>query len=316
MKRQINSICTGALTMLLAGMGFNAVYAADDSARSPLSVSLSYYTIDNKVPGVVVNAKTKIDGKFRPVNGIEVKLYLDKDSSGKGLGFIGKVVTNEKGTAGAVINPTLAPVWKATANHTFIAITDKTNKFDETNTEISVAKAQILLDTADDKNVVATFNEFKGGAWVPVKGVEIKLGIKRLCSDLPISDEQSFTTDSLGKVRGEFKRSGLPGDAKGNIILVAKVEDNDQYGNLRIEKTECWGTPFIAEDHFNDRALWAAHLKTPYWLLFMAYSIVFTVWGTLIYLVALLFKVKKLGQQENYNNSSNGNFSKSIPLTS
>ncbi len=297
MKRIINSICTVTLSLIVLCTGTGTAWS-QDSTKSPLNVSLSYLVTNNTIPTLSVNAKTKISGKFQPVKGIEVKLYLDKDSTGKGLGFIGKVITNEKGQAGSVINPALAPVWKAASNHTFIAITEKTNDFDATNTEISIAKARIVVDTVADNNVVATVTEFKGDAWVPVKGVEVKLGIARMDADLPISDKDSYTTDSLGQVKGEFKHPGMPGDSKGNILLVAKVEDNDQFGSMRTEKSVTWGKAFIPENNFNDRELWGAHLKTPYWLLFMAYSIVFTIWGTLVYLVILLYKIRKLGRQE------------------
>ena len=297
MKRTINNIGIGVLAIFFFGLIPGKIHA-QDSTKSPLTVNLSYFTSDNLLPFVMVSAKTKVAGKFQPVPGAEIKLYLDKDSSGKGIGFIAKVVTNEKGKAGAYIPPGLGQVWKAIPNHTFIAVTDKTKKFDETSAEITIAKARITIDTADDKNVVATFSEFKGNNWVAVKGVEIKLGIKRLGGDLMIGDEQSYTTDSMGHVKGEFKKLGLPGDEKGNIVLVAKVEDNDQYGNLRIEKSTPWGKKFINNNEFFQRALWASRFHSPLWLVIMSYSAVIAVGGTLIYLVFLLIKIRKLGQQE------------------
>ncbi len=297
MKKILNINYTGAICALLLSTAPSLAHAQDD-ARSPLVVGVSYYSIDNKLPYLMVNAKSKVNGKFQPVNGAVIKLYLDKDSSGKGLGLIGKVVTNEKGKGGTDIPPALEQIWKASATHTFMAVTDKTKQFDETNTEISVAKARITIDTADDKNVTAMVTEFKGNAWVPVKGVDVKLGIKRLGGDLQIGEEQSYTTDSLGQVKGEFKKLGMPGDAAGNLVLVAKVEDNDQYGNLRIEKSIPWGVKFVAGYDFGKRALWASRFHSPFWLVFMAYAIVISVWGTLIYLVFLLIKVKKLGHEE------------------
>lgn len=290
----IINIGISALCILFLGFIPGRTHAQD---KSPLVVNLAYYS-SNTLPYLQLTAKTKVDGKFQPVNGIEVKLYLDKDAAGKGVGFIGKVVTNEKGKAGCDIPPALSQVWKASPNHTFIATTDKTKQFDETNTEISIAKARITIDTADDKNVTATFNEFKNGNWVAVKGVEMKLGVKRLGGDLQIGEEQSYTTDSLGQIKGEFKKLGLPGDAKGNIMLVAKVEDNDQYGNLRIEKSIPWGKAFVPETDFFHRALWASRFHSPLWLLVMAYSTVIAVWGTIIYLIFLLIKIKKLGKEE------------------
>ncbi len=296
MKKTIVNTCIGAFTLLLPVFGFTA--GAQDSTKSPLVIKLAYFSSDNRLQYLTVETKSKVEGKFQPVAGAEVKLYLDKDSTGKGIGLIGKVVTNEKGKGGTNIPPALEQVWKASPNHVFIASTDKTAKYDEASAEISIAKSRITVDTADDKNVVATFNEFKGGAWVPVKGVDIKIGIKRLGGDLQIGEEQSYTTDSLGKVKGEFKKAGLPGDGAGNIVLVAKVEDNDQYGSLRIEKSAPWGVKFVPNNDFFHRALWGSQFHSPVWLVFMAYVIIISVWGTLIYLIFLIIKIKKLGREE------------------
>ncbi len=298
MKRNIINICIGVLSVIAINF-ITVPVKAQEAEKSPLKITLSYFTNNNELPYLTIVAKSKIDGKFQPVSGSEINLYLDKDASGKGIGFIGKVTTDEKGKAATNIPPALEKIWKSSPNHTFIAITDKTKQFDETNTELSIAKARIIIDTADDKNVTATLCEYKENNWVPVKGVDIKLGIKRLGGDLQIGEEQSYTTDSTGKVKGEFKKIGIPGNETGNIVLVAKVEDNDQYGNLRIEKSVPWGAKFVAnKDFFQKTALWASRFHSPIWLLFLAYSIVIVVWGTLIYLVMLIIKIKKLGKEE------------------
>ncbi len=137
----------------------------------------------------------------------------------------------------------------------------------------------------------------KDTAWVPVKGVELILGIRRLGSDLPINETPTFTTDSTGKALGAFKRDSIPGDAKGNIVLVAKIVDNDQYGNLLIEKTVPWGAKFVPVNTFNKRSLFATRDKAPVWLMLVATSIIAAVWGILIMLVINLFKIKKLGKE-------------------
>ena len=136
-----------------------------------------------------------------------------------------------------------------------------------------------------------------GGDWVPAKDVEMKVGVARSGGILSAGDEETYTTDSTGTVNAEFKKDSLPGDQKGNIALVAKVEDNDQYGNLLVEKTVPWGVALKPEKNFFDqRTLWTAQFRTPLWLMFMAYSIVIGVWGTIIYLISQLFKIKKLGK--------------------
>ena len=302
MKNQCITSYISLAIILFAGLpGVNV--QAQDTEKPPLVVTMSYFSSNNSYQYLTLNAKSKTTGRFQPVSGVEINLYLNKDSSGKGIGTIGKVVTDEKGHAAANIPPALAQLWNSTVAHTFIAVTEKTNEYAGTTTEIEIQKAKLTIDTADDKNVTATLSEFKGNAWVPVKGVDIKLGICRLGGSLQIGDDAAYTTDSLGHVTGEFKKLGIPGDVKGNIVLVAKVEDNDQYGNLRVEKSEPWGTKFIAEKDFFHRALWASRFHSPVWLVVIAYSIIIAVWGTIIYLIFMLIKIKKIGLEEENKNT-------------
>ena len=296
MKKKVFKTCISILSILFTVLAVIPVHA-QDSVKIPLVISLSYFSGNNKFQYLTVNVKSKATGKFEPVPGVEIKLYL-KDTAGKPDGFIGKVITDEKGKAATNIPPVLAQVWRSSKNHTFIATTDKAKGFDATNTEITIAKAQITIDTADDKNIIVTFSEYKDQRWIAVKGVELKIGIKRLGGDLQINDDQSYTTDSSGQVKAEFKKIGIPGDAAGNILLVAKVEDNDTYGNLRIERSEPWGSKLVTDKGFFHRALWASRFHSPVWLVVMAYSILISVWGILIYLVFLLIKMRKIGRQK------------------
>jgi hypothetical protein len=152
-----------------------------------------------------------------------------------------------------------------------------------------------MIDT-NGRSVTATVLEMKDTSWVPVKGVDVVLAVKRLGADLLINETATFTTDSTGKASGDFKRDSIPGDARGNITIVAKVIDNDTYGNMVVEKTVPWGSKFIYVSTFNKRTLFATRDKAPVWLLFIAYSIVLVVWGILVYLVFNIFKIRKLGQ--------------------
>src|SRR5205814_343662 len=116
--------------------------------------------------------------------------------------------------------------------------------------------------------------KWENNDWAPAKDVEMRIGVKRLGAELKIGDEETYTTDSTGQVAAEFKRDSLPADEKGNLILIAKVEDNDSYGSLSIEKTVPWGVYFKRENNFGQRALWASRGKAPIWLYAMAYSII------------------------------------------
>ncbi|MDB5145512.1 MAG: hypothetical protein JWQ66_4225 [Mucilaginibacter sp.] len=287
--KPLNKILSGTLTLIFLLNGYNGFPQA--AAKGDLGIAINYFTVNNKIPFLIVKVKTKVDGRFQNVAGIELKLFLDKDSAGT---FIGNVVTNNKGEASTNIPSSLKKQWSSSLKHTFLATFAGNKKYDPAKGDLTVAKAKILID-ANDKTVTATVLEMKDTTWTPVKGVELVLAVRRLVSDLPINETPTFTTDSTGKVSGDFKRDNIPGDSKGNITLVAKIVDNDQYGNLRIEKTVQWGAKFAPVNTFNKRTLFATRDKAPIWLLFIAYSIAFTVWSVLIYLVFNLFRIKKLG---------------------
>jgi hypothetical protein len=271
-----------------------------DSTKHELVIKLGYYMNNNKLTYLMVNTKTKIDTKFQPVKGVTVNLYLDNDSAAN---MIGKVITNENGVAKTIIPPTLKNIWDAAATHTFIGISEKTKEFDETKEAAAITKTKITIDTvagAETKSIIVSVSALQGGEWVPAKDVEIKVGVNRLGGILPAGDEESYTTDSTGTVTAEFKKDSLPGDQQGNIVLAAKVEDNDLYGNLLVEKRVSWGVVTKQDNSFfNQRTLWSTRFRTPFWLLFMAYSIVISVWGTIIFLVLQIVKIKKLGVTSN-----------------
>jgi hypothetical protein len=287
----INSIPAIALAWLSV-MGATA----QEAEKAPLSVAVGYHLINNQVPFVVATLKTKVEKKFTPVEGMEVQFYLDKDAAGGGQ-LLGKAKTNAKGRVSMPVNVAAQNNWKSAEEHKIIAVTAKSKQFDETSTDAAVVKSRITLDTADDKGVKMTFEEWKSGAWAPVKGVEFKLGVKRLLSDLDISETETYTTDSLGKIQGEFKRTNLPGDEHGNLVLVAKCDDNETYGSLRFEKTVPWGGKAKLEGGAIGRALWGARFHSPWWLMAIAYSIVVGVWGTLMYLVYVIYRIKAIGRE-------------------
>ncbi len=288
-----NNFCIAAMAILLAGP---VHLLAQDSTNKTLVVNLGYSMENNKKVYLAVSTRTKIDKKFQPVHAMPVTIYLDTDSAGN---LVGKVVTDEMGRARIVIPPALKKLWESSPKHNFLAITESNKEYDATRTEATITKSKINIDTASDdkaRNITVTVSALEGNEWVPAKDVEMTIGVKRSGGILSVSDEETYTTDSTGRAIAEFKKDSLPGDTNGNIILIAKVEDNDQYGSLVVEKTVPWGKVFVPQkDFFDQRTLWSTRLRTPPWLLFMAYSITIGIWSVIIYLVIQILKISKAG---------------------
>lgn len=289
--KPLNKIVASLLSVALLTAGYNGF--SQGAQKGDLSVNLSYFNVNNRIPYVMANVKSKINGRFQPIGGIPLKLYLDKDSTGT---LIGKVVTNEKGVAWANIPPSVKKEWDGSVSHTFLATFEGNNQYETAKADLTVGRAIVTLKVTDDKSITASVFEMKDGSWVPVKGIDLKIAVKRLGGDLPVNETPTFTTDSTGQASADFKRDSIPGDANGDIILVAKMEDNDQFGNVSAEKTVPWGSKFVYNSTFNERTLFATRDKAPIWLQLIAYSIIFTVWGILIYLVFNVLKIRKMGK--------------------
>jgi len=284
------------LPFLVSG---NFVMAQKDSTKPGISVNIHHFAVNNSFQYLMVETKIKVNERWKPLKGQVLQLYLD---SNKAQNLITKVQTDSDGKAKAIIPPELKSIWDANSStHKFIAVTEGTFKEEETTTESEITKAKILIDTSNSdgtRTVNVQVLKFENDNWVPAKDVDVKIGINRLGGNLKIGDEETYTTDSLGRVAGEFKRDSLPGDKKGDLILVATVEDNDQLGSLSIEKTVPWGLYVKPVNNFGERALWAARGKAPVWLMFMAYSIIAAVWGVIVYLIFQIIKISRLGKEE------------------
>lgn len=280
----------------------NRAAAQDEKETAEELVKLNYFNDNNGVQYLILENSLKTGKKKEPLKNKVFQLYLD---SNKNENSIAKVTTDKNGKAKSFLPPSLKAIWDANPVHKFIAVA--AGKEDEIAAELEIAKAKIQIDTvsADGiRSITVQVMHYENNAWVPANEVEMKIGIQRLGGILSAGEEEAYTTDSTGAVTVEVTKDSLPGDSKGNIVLVAKVQENDIYGNLKVQKTVPWGIALVADNSFFDkRTLWTTRFRTPIWLLVMAYSIVFGVWGTIIYLIMQMIKIKKLGLAHDEGNS-------------
>lgn len=285
------------LLILLPAFCFGIKAMAQDSAARQMILSISYYMPNDKIPYLKVSATEKVERKFIPLKDIAASVYLGGESEKE---LLGKIKTDGKGESKVYIPAAFKPEWDSSGSLTFLVVTGANKIFESTTGEIQVTKAKIEIDTTTEdeiRKIIVKVTELKNGEWMPAPEAELKITVKRLLGNLPISEEETYTTDSGGMINAEFIRDSLPGDKNGFFTLIARTEDSELYGNIFAEKTIAWGVPPIIENNFYKRSLWAPRFRTPYWLLALAYSIIGGVWGTLIYLIWQLLKIKKIGRE-------------------
>jgi hypothetical protein len=296
-SKKMNTLLRIKIYALCILLGAGLALSAQDSVKSEPMVAIKYYSAANGVPYLMIQSQLKHGKKYTPLPKQVVKVFLDGETPSDA---VTKVYTDDEGKAKVVLQPELRDKWTGSDKHTFTAVLEANSVEDERTTALDITRAKVSIDTLNEEGVrsikVSVFY-YENKQLKPAKDVEMKVGIERLGSILSAGEEATYTTDSTGTVTVEFKRDSMPGDTLGRLVLAAKVEDNDTYGNLLAEETVAWGKPTkIDNSFFKQRTLWSTRFHTPFWLLFMAYSMVIGVWGTIVYLIFQIVKIKKVGE--------------------
>jgi hypothetical protein len=125
------------------------------------------------------------------------------------------------------------------------------------------------------------------GAETPVKETVVGIFVQRSFNPLKIGEG---TTDENGEASIEIPKN-LPGDPKGNITLIAKLDENEVYGNLEASVTQQWGVPVSNVSQELPRALWSSH--PPLWMMITFIVLMCTVWGHYLVIGVQLFRLRK-----------------------
>ncbi|GHN00536.1 hypothetical protein WSM22_20250 [Cytophagales bacterium WSM2-2] len=272
-------------------------YIAAQDEKKSIKLDLSYSQINDQPPELRATAKSKNGKKFEPVEGLEVNFFLTEQAQGN---LLGKARTNRKGIASLEIPASISSKLDSMSPFKLVASVVESKTFNEKTAEIEITKARINLSLTEADSVrklEAKLLALKEGKWVEVPETEVKLFVRRMLSDLPIGDHE-LTTNETGDVSSDFIfKTAVPGDEKGNIIIGAKVEDNETYGTVMAMKFANWGVPQKADRSFYERSLWASRDKTPVWLLVVPNLIIVTVWAIIFYLIYFIFRIRKIGLQ-------------------
>jgi len=126
----------------------------------------------------------------------------------------------------------------------------------------------------------------------PVSEVSVKIYVQRLFGLLPVGDDVS--TDENGIASFEFPND-IPGDDKGTLTVIAKIEDDDNYGSLETKGYISWGVPKTKITDMG-RSLSASRENAPIYFIIVSNLIILGIWGTLIYVITQIFKIKRISK--------------------
>jgi len=136
------------------------------------------------------------------------------------------------------------------------------------------------------------------GAVKPIQKEKVVVYIPRLFNLLKIGETD---LDIAGKGKVEYPGK-LVGDSLGNIIVIAKIEENDVFGNVQGQSSISWGIPkqyYLAEKP--TRELWTP--IAPIWMIVTLIIMLTGVWAHYIYAVIQLIKIKQISKKKQDSSS-------------
>ena len=236
--------------------------------------------------------------KFINVSNVIVEFYIVTEEDEIQLA---DVETNKDGNAILRIATGYQLPWDSDNYCTFIARFDGDEKGKPTDEEIIIKNINIDFDFTEEdgeKYVNVNITEAGDSSYViPVYDAEVYGYVERMYSLLPIGEDYS---DKDGKLTYEFPKD-LPGDSLGNVVVVVRINESDDFGTVEMKKTVNWGIPVDFSESKTPRALWTD--EAPLWMALAVFIILAGAWVNFLYAVYKVIKVKKLGKQVNVEES-------------
>lgn len=254
--------------------------------ESLISPSLDFITVQKSDNTVDLKAmvKAKVKGTFYKLPLLKLTFVQVTDTAEKSLGFL---ITNSEGKA--AMNVKADDLIKSKDNTLHFKVSYAGNKqMEATDAEVTIKRGWLeITPVKEDSLFTVKAKLISPGADSSIKDVTIGIFVKRSFNPLKLGEG---TTDETGEASVEIP-GNLPGDDKGNITLLAKLDENETFGNLEAASVQKWGTPVSDKSIQQPRALWSSH--PPMWMLVTFIVLMGVVWGHYIVIVVQLIRLRK-----------------------
>ena len=252
---------------------------------APLITFVSVQKNDNSVD-LKTSVKAKIGGTLTSLSGLKMEFTIGADSAAKKLG---EAITDNNGVAIFNCKPDQLTT-DAEGKLNFKASFAGKDSLEAAEEVVTVKRARLEITPIKEDSLLTVkvkLVDLSTGAETPVSETDLGVFVNRMFSALKLGEGK---TDETGEALIEIP-GNLPGDTKGNITLLAKLEENEVYGNLEAAVIQQWGVPVSDELKKLPRALWSPY--PPVWMLITFVILMSVVWGHYIVIIVQLFRLRK-----------------------
>jgi hypothetical protein len=252
---------------------------------TPLIAFVSVQKNDNTVD-LKTTVTAKINGTLTKLSGLKIEFGIGTDSAEKKLG---EAITDGKGVA--IYNCKAEQlVTDGEGKLNFKASFAGKDSIEAGEEVVSVKRARLEIIPVKEDSVLSVkvrMIDLSTATETPVDSVTLGVFVNRMFSALKLGEAE---TDETGEASVEIPNE-LPGDEKGNITLLAKLDENETYGNLEATVVQQWGAPVSYEVKELPRALWSPH--PPLWMLVTFGVLMTAVWGHYLVIIIQLIRLRK-----------------------
>jgi hypothetical protein len=290
--------------LCLCSLVTSAQNKKDSVSEITPSITLSYLCSNDTIILTANIFDRKEQGFFAIKNAvIEFSASGDKESR-----ILGQAKADEEGNAILKIPVAKEIPRDKDGKTTYSAKFNGKGKFQPATETFSAKLARITvnfskIDSSHLILVTATQVDHNGIVG-PIQKEKVIIYVPRLFNLLKIG-ETDLDEAGTGKVEYPGK---IVGDSLGNIMVIARIEENDKFGNVQGQSSISWGVPkqyYLAERP--TRELWTP--IAPIWMIVTLVIMLTGVWAHYIYAVIQLIKIKQISKKNPGNPENNNNFS-------
>ena len=224
--------------------------------------------------------------RYEPLVNARIEiLRIDNDTKE----VIGNTITNKMGEFSFELESAIEDWLNENGEVEFSVAYSGNDTIRKASRSISIIPAYLHLDfieTDDMTNVEVLATRLNiDGTREGIPSTKIDVYVKSLFNPLLVG---SATTDSLGMARLEFPND-LPGDQEGDIAVLAKINEDDNYGTILKEGEVSWGIPYAPEE-VEQRGL--GDTDAPLWMVYTLIVLLSAVWFHYMYVIFMIIKIK------------------------
>lgn len=268
------------------GYGLILAFCFSNGAQSQdaqrVFMYLNYFQTDDS-EYLLAELKYREDRVFYQLTDVPVGFYLSKDTAEI---LLGTVITDENGFARFELEG--KGVVRDTSGHaSFTAVFAGNDSYREASRDISTIRSQLSISTAIEdsiKTLTITGKELQSNE-KDIDGAEVKVYVKRTYSDLQVAE--GVMED--GSLSIEFP-DDLPGATNGDLLIIARILEHDDYGTVETKEKVNWGIPVSHELGEKPRALWS---RPPIWIIICVTLAFAAAWFHYFLSISKLFKISK-----------------------